>query len=91
MKRLFAGLAAVVALAGLVGCNKGTSGGAGVTTTGDQKPHVGQAEDTFSLTVPTLSTHLKQGEAKVVGHPNTSLAFPRPNCTRPRWERCGWW
>jgi hypothetical protein len=66
MKRLFAGLIAVVAVAGFVGCDKGTPGGAGVTTTGDRGPHVGQAEDTFSLTVPTLSTHLKQGEAKVV-------------------------
>jgi len=28
--------------------------------------HVGQKEDTFSLSVPTLTTHIKQGESKVV-------------------------
>lgn len=66
MKRLFAGLVAVAA-ASLIGCdNKGTPGGSGVTTSGDHGPRVGQAEDSFSLTVPTLSTHLKQGEAKAV-------------------------
>lgn len=65
MKRLFAGLCAV-ALAAPIGCDKGTPGGPGATAPGENRTRVGQADDTFSLSLPTLSTHLKQGEAKVV-------------------------
>ena len=35
------------------------------TTTTAQKPVIGDAEETFSLSVPSLSTNLKQGEIKV--------------------------
>jgi len=68
MKRLLttAALAAIGAF-GLAGCNSGSSGGPGATGTGsDGKTHVGTAEQTFTLSVPTLSTHIKQGESKVV-------------------------
>jgi hypothetical protein len=62
-----AALAAVAGL-GLVGCNKGTPGGPGATNTGSHSvtTAVSTAEDTFTLSTPTLSTHLKQGESKVV-------------------------
>jgi uncharacterized membrane protein len=62
-----AALAAVAGL-GLVGCDKGTPGGPGATGTGNHSvtTAVSTAEDTFTLSTPTLSTHLKQGESKVV-------------------------
>ncbi len=76
MKSLHAGLV-VVALVALNGCSQGTPGGPGAvntpsttpnkpatTTTTVQKPVLGQAEETFNLSVPSLSTHLKQGETK---------------------------
>jgi len=53
-----------VALLVFTGCNKGTEGGPGASNKSN-KSHLGQAEETFSLTVPMLSTKLKQGEAKV--------------------------
>lgn len=55
---LFAGLAI------LVGCNQGTSGGPGASNPPSKTPMVGQAEDTFSLAMP--STKLKQGENQVI-------------------------
>lgn len=64
MKRMGAALA-VAALIALAGCNKGTEGGPGATKASN-RGGFGQAEDTFSLTVPSLSTKLKQGESKVV-------------------------
>lgn len=36
------------------------------TTTTPEKPMVGTADDTFTLSMPTLSTSLKQGETKSV-------------------------
>jgi uncharacterized membrane protein len=58
----------VAAAVAVVGCDKGSSGGPGTTNTGTDKKgmHMGQADDTFSLSVPTLATHIKQGESKVV-------------------------
>jgi len=57
-----------VALAALVafsGCDKGTSGGPGATK--DKKGGtVKQEENSFSMSTPTLSTKLKQGETKEV-------------------------
>ena len=54
----------------LSGCNSsGTPGGPGATNTPGEKknsPTIGQAEQTFTLSVPSLSLHLKQGEAKAV-------------------------
>jgi hypothetical protein len=55
----------VAALIALAGCNKGTEGGPGASKSSN-KSGIGQAEDTFNLSVPTLATKLKQGEAKVV-------------------------
>jgi uncharacterized membrane protein len=47
-------------LMGLIGCEQGTPGGSG--TTGEQ-PLYGQAEDTFNLSVPLMSSSLQQGES----------------------------
>ena len=69
MTRLMtAAVAAAVAGLGLVGCDKGTPGGPGATGTGARSATtaVSTADDTFSLSTPTLSTHIKQGESKVV-------------------------
>ena len=73
MKSLHVGLVAM-ALVALNGCTQGTPGGPGVSntpakpsapiTTTAQKPVIGDAEETFSLSVPVLSTHMKQGETK---------------------------
>ncbi len=73
MKSLHVGFVAL-ALVALSGCTQGTPGGPGVsstpstpgtsTTTTAQKPVIGDAEETFSLSVPVLSTNLKQGETK---------------------------
>jgi len=66
MKSLFNVLAiAVFAIA--VGCNSGTPGGPGADKKDKSKMEkvedkVRLAEDTFSLSVPTFSTKLKQGE-----------------------------
>ena len=61
MKSLFAGLA-VMTLAALTGCSQGTPGGPGTT---EKKPALGQADDTFNLSVPVLSSSLRQGEQTV--------------------------
>jgi len=51
----------------LAGCNQGTPGGQGVTTTPPHKPPVyGEADNTFNLSVPRMSTTLHQGETKDV-------------------------
>jgi uncharacterized membrane protein len=64
MKRFIA--AALVAALGsfaLVGCGTGTPGGPGTKKDGTV---AGPAEDTFTLSVPTLSTSVKQGETKQI-------------------------
>ena len=58
MKSLFAGLV-VMTLAVVNGCSQGTPGGPGTT---EKKPAFGQADDTFNLSVPVLSSSLQQGE-----------------------------
>ena len=65
---LSATVAAAVAGLGLVGCDKGTPGGPGAAGTGARSvtTAVSTADDTFSLSPPTLSTHIKQSESKVV-------------------------
>jgi hypothetical protein len=72
MKRFQWGLA-LIAIMAASGCNQGTSGGPGATNTPSNtssttasKPELGQAEDTFSLSLPTLATHIKQGETRSV-------------------------
>ena len=59
MKAIFAGLM-LMTLAAMAGCNQGTPGGPGTT---GKSPTFGQADDTFNLTVPTLSSSLQQGES----------------------------
>ena len=58
MKAAFTTLA-VMALATLAGCNKGTPGGPGTIS---EQPIYGQADNTFNLSVPMMSTSLQQGE-----------------------------
>jgi uncharacterized membrane protein len=68
MKRLVAGFLAVGFL-GLAGCDThSTPGGPGASnsTGSNTKPTFGQADDTFTLSTPSLSTSIKQGEAKNV-------------------------
>jgi uncharacterized membrane protein len=65
MKKLLT--VAVLALPLAIGCdNQTTPGGPGATrpTSTTKAPMVGQAEDTFKLSAPTLSTHVTQGESK---------------------------
>lgn len=75
-------LALLVSLALVAaGCTEGTPGGPGVnprpttntsptttpsTTVTANRPVIGEAENTFSLNLPVLSTSLKQGETKSV-------------------------
>jgi uncharacterized membrane protein len=63
MKNLFVGLLGAALLA-VAGCHPGTTGGPG--TPGGKTPIVGQAENTFKLDTPNLSTKVKQGEAREV-------------------------
>jgi hypothetical protein len=65
MKSLFAGLM-VTAVAVLTGCSQGTPAGPAAIERTANKPIVGQADDTFHVEVPTMSTKLKQGETKEV-------------------------
>jgi hypothetical protein len=72
MKRIVAGFISL-GLVTMLGCNSSTPGGPGVaatpnasgttnTTVTTYKPSLGEADDSFSLSGPLLSTHLKQGE-----------------------------
>ncbi|MGO9463764.1 MAG: hypothetical protein ACLQIB_52165 [Isosphaeraceae bacterium] len=65
MKSSFAGLLAL-ALVTLSGCNEGTPGGSGITSSHQKQPAYGEAENTFKLSVPGMSTTLHQGETKEV-------------------------
>jgi uncharacterized membrane protein len=77
MRKLLAGVA-VPMLALLIGCNQqSTPGGPGVSTTPSNsgtsstnvktnKPIYGEAEGTFELSVPSLSTRIKQGESNEI-------------------------
>jgi sporulation protein YlmC with PRC-barrel domain len=58
MKSFIAGLA-MMTLAALVGCSQGTPGGPG---TAETQPTYGQADNTFNLSVPVMSSSLQQGE-----------------------------
>ena len=67
MKRAFSGFALLTVFAVLTGCNQGTPGGPGAaatTTASGQPPPMGQANDTFNLSVPPFGTSIKQGERK---------------------------
>src|SRR4030095_5234772 len=72
MKTAFAGLF-VVAVVAFSGCSLGgTRGGPGASNPNASKPLYGQADDTFNLSVPSLSTGIKQGETK-----STSIGIKR--------------
>ncbi len=69
MKRTFVGFALLATLTVLTGCNQGTPGGPGATAptnASGKPPPIGQANDTFNLTVPPFGTSIKQGERKAV-------------------------
>jgi uncharacterized membrane protein len=81
MKKLLAGLSMLMFFA-VAGCSEGTPGGPGVKSappagqganTGSatsertvNKPIFGQADNTFKLDVPVMSTTIKQGETKQI-------------------------
>jgi uncharacterized membrane protein len=66
MRSLSTGLLAS-ALIALTGCNQdSTPGGPGVTSPPKRQPAYGEAEKTFNLSVPRMSTTLHQGETKEV-------------------------
>jgi uncharacterized membrane protein len=66
MKGPWTGLLAT-ALVALTGCNQGNPGGQGVTTNPPHKaPAYGEADNTFNLSTPRMSTSLHQGETKDV-------------------------
>lgn len=67
MKSVYVGILAAAVMFS-VGCNmKSTSGGPGATNSDKgSATHLGQAENSFKLSTPTLATHLKQDEQKVV-------------------------
>ena len=55
-----------MALVTITGCNQGTPGGSGITNPAQKQPVYGEADRTFKLSVPRLSTTLHQGETKEV-------------------------
>jgi hypothetical protein len=64
MTRILAtALVAAVGSSVLVGCGTGSQGGPGA---GNKGGVTGPADDAFTLTVPTLSTKIKQGDARVI-------------------------
>jgi uncharacterized membrane protein len=65
MKRFCATFLAI-AVAAIAGCDRGTPGGPGASDTPTKRPVVSTADDTFTLSVPTLATNIKQGETKAV-------------------------
>lgn len=62
MKHLLATVACAAVFA-FTGCDKGTPGGAGATNP-SKGTQLGQKEESFSLSPPTLATRLKQGETR---------------------------
>ncbi len=65
MKCSTAGLLAIVMVAS-TGCSQAVPGGPGVTSPSQKPLAYGEADRTFNLTVPHMSTTLHQGEAKDV-------------------------
>lgn len=68
--KTFHGVLLAMAVVVAVGCSESKPGGPGVVTTPPQsntttalKPVLGPDENTFNLSVPVLSTHVKQGES----------------------------
>ncbi len=65
MKTVVSALA-IGALITFAGCDRGTSGGPGISDPPAKEGVFGQADDTFSLDLPMMSTKLMQGESKVL-------------------------
>lgn len=66
MRKFIAGLLGIGLIAAL-GCDtRGTPGGGGSPASPTKRPVVGTADETFTLSMPTLGTTIKQGETKVV-------------------------
>lgn len=65
MKKSLTG-ALLMALVALAGCERGTSGGPGVSNPPQKQPVYGEADDTFNLSMPLMSTALQQGGSKEV-------------------------
>jgi uncharacterized membrane protein len=74
MKRICASLLVVSLTLVMAACDRSSKpGGPGATAdSGKKKPIVGQAENTFQLDPPNLSTNITQGEAK-----NISIGIKR--------------
>lgn len=53
---------AVAVILAVAGCAQGTPGGPGTTGTAGESPVYGQADNTFNLSVPIMSSSLQQGE-----------------------------
>jgi hypothetical protein len=65
MKRSCVGLLAM-AMVALSGCDQAVPGGPGVTSPTQKPPAYGEADKTFNLKVPHMSTTVHQGETKEV-------------------------
>ena len=65
MKRSSVGLLAMVMVA-FSGCSQAVPGGPGVTKSSPNAPAYGEADNTFNLSVPHMSTTLHQGGTKEV-------------------------
>ena len=67
MRRSSVGLlTTAMAMVACSGCGQATPGGPGVTNPPQKPPAYGEADKTFNLSVPHMSTILHQGEAKDV-------------------------
>lgn len=70
LRKIGLGAMAASLFAVVSGCNQGTPGGPGATTppaghsTTTNRADLGQSDETFTLSTPTLSTHIKQSETK---------------------------
>lgn len=63
MKISVAGLLVLIAVV-VAGCTQSTPGGPGITNPPQRQRAYGETENTFSLSVPHMSTTLHQGETK---------------------------
>jgi hypothetical protein len=59
--KCFSKFLCVIALAPILGCNQGTTGGPGVSDSKVNKSVTGRSDDTFNLSVPLVQTSVQQG------------------------------
>lgn len=64
--RISTGLLMTGALIALCGCNQGAPGGPGTASPDSTKPMMGEADNTFALDLPMLSTKLDQGDTTTI-------------------------